>query len=135
LVYLKRREPDFEVTSVQLIGLVMLLSGLTAGLNRFSVMRRMHPEFADFDPFDQAVATGVLRRQEPDEEDDEEEDEDDGKDDVDEEDQEDDDEGYSPMSDTRCSRMSRSSSLMTGVARSDFARIFSCSRSPFAFIG
>jgi len=27
LVYLKRREPDFEVTSVQLIGLVTLLSG------------------------------------------------------------------------------------------------------------
>jgi len=26
-VYLKRREPDFEVTSVQLIGLVTLLSG------------------------------------------------------------------------------------------------------------
>ncbi len=27
LVYLKRREPDFEITSVQLIGLVTLLSG------------------------------------------------------------------------------------------------------------
>ena len=27
LVYLKRREPDFEVTSAQLIGLVTLLSG------------------------------------------------------------------------------------------------------------
>ena len=27
LVYLKRREPDFEITSVQLIGVVTLLSG------------------------------------------------------------------------------------------------------------